>query len=96
MFKRTLIAALPLAFAGVVVFACGVAPVFPGLLSWVVARVPAAERIRGTVIPAGRADVIVAGAAVILAALDHYGLDALTVSNRGVRFGLLFEHARLT
>ncbi|MCB9650121.1 MAG: Ppx/GppA family phosphatase [Deltaproteobacteria bacterium] len=60
-------------------------------------RVPAAERIRGTVIPAGRADVIVAGAAVILAALDHYGLDGLTVSNRGVRFGLLFEHAaRLT
>lgn len=34
----------PVLFAGVVVFACGVAPVFPGLLSWVVARVPAAQR----------------------------------------------------
>jgi exopolyphosphatase/guanosine-5'-triphosphate,3'-diphosphate pyrophosphatase len=56
-------------------------------------QVPAAERVRGTVIPPGRADVIVAGAAIILAALEHYGLDALTVSNRGVRFGLLFELA---
>ena len=56
-------------------------------------RKPAAERVLGTVIPPGRADVIVAGAAIILAALDHYGLDALTVSNRGVRFGLLFELA---
>lgn len=31
-------------YAGVVVFACGVAPIFPGLLAWVVARVPAGER----------------------------------------------------
>ncbi|MFN0029490.1 MAG: MFS transporter [Acidimicrobiales bacterium] len=31
-------------FVGIAVFACGVAPIFPGLLSWVVARVPAAER----------------------------------------------------
>lgn len=31
-------------FVGVVVFACGVAPVFPGLLAWVVMRVPASER----------------------------------------------------
>lgn len=34
----------PVLYAGVVVFACGVAPIFPGLLAWVVARVPAGER----------------------------------------------------
>ena len=34
----------PVLFAGIAVFACGIAPIFPGLLSWVVARVPAHER----------------------------------------------------
>lgn len=53
----------------------------------------AAERLRGSVIPKGRADVIVAGTAITLAALDRYGLDRMVVSNRGVRFGVLFELA---
>lgn len=36
----------------------------------------------------GRADVIVAGAAIVLAALDAAGADELVVSDRGVRWGL--------
>lgn len=53
-----------------------------------------AQRIRGSVIPEGRADVIVAGTAITLAVMAHYGLDEMIVSNRGVRFGLLFEMAQ--
>ncbi len=52
------------------------------------------ERIRASVIPEGRADVIVAGTAITLAVMAHYGLDEMIVSNRGVRFGLLFEMAQ--
>jgi exopolyphosphatase/guanosine-5'-triphosphate,3'-diphosphate pyrophosphatase len=52
---------------------------------------PAKARISGSVVPAGRADVIVAGAAIVLATMAHYGVPGMTVSNRGVRFGLLFE-----
>ncbi len=48
------------------------------------------ERLRGSVVPAGRADVIVAGAAIILALMERYG-EPMYVSNRGVRFGLLAE-----
>ncbi len=54
---------------------------------------PAQDRIYGSVIPKGRADVIVAGAAIVLATMKHYGVQGMTVSNRGVRFGLLFEMA---
>ncbi len=50
------------------------------------------ERLFGSVIPEGRADIIVAGASIVLAVLDHYGVDRLKVSNQGVRFGLLHEH----
>jgi len=42
------------------------------------------------VVPEGRADVIVAGAAIILALMERYG-EPMYVSNRGVRFGLLAE-----
>ncbi len=38
-----------------------------------------------------RADVIVAGAAVVAAAMDVAGFDRLTVSDRGVRWGLLYD-----
>jgi MFS family permease len=33
-----------LLYGGVVLFALGVAPIYPGMLSWVVARAPAVER----------------------------------------------------
>ncbi len=49
------------------------------------------ERIRGTVIPPGRADVIVQGALIVLAVMARYQKDQLIVSNRGVRYGLLEE-----
>jgi exopolyphosphatase/guanosine-5'-triphosphate,3'-diphosphate pyrophosphatase len=38
-----------------------------------------------------RADVIVAGAVLVAAAMDLGGFDALTVSDRGVRWGLLHD-----
>ena len=52
---------------------------------------PAAARRRGTVIGAGRADVIVAGATILLATCDHYQKTGLRVTSHGVRFGLLAE-----
>lgn len=48
-----------------------------------------AQRIRGTVVPPGRADVIVAGTAIVLEVLEHYGMDRMRVTDQGVRFGLL-------
>ena len=59
----------------------------------VLAAIPAQERQRGTVLPAGRADVIVAGATVLLGILDHYRCLRMRVTHRGVRFGLLSEMA---
>lgn len=55
------------------------------------AKKTTAERIRGTVLPKGRADVIVAGAHLILALMERYGKDEMYASNRGVRYGLLAE-----
>ncbi|MCK6544893.1 Ppx/GppA family phosphatase [Myxococcota bacterium] len=56
-------------------------------------RKTAKARIRGTVIPEGRADVIVAGAAIAAAIAERYGVDGMLASNRGVRYGLLYELA---
>ncbi len=57
------------------------------------AAMKASDRRRGTLIPEGRADVIVAGTAIVLGLCDHYGRPHIRVSNRGVRFGLLAEMA---
>ncbi len=38
-----------------------------------------------------RADVIVAGCAIVTAAMRALGFDRLTVSDRGVRWGLLYD-----
>jgi exopolyphosphatase/guanosine-5'-triphosphate,3'-diphosphate pyrophosphatase len=38
-----------------------------------------------------RADVIVAGATVLVGLLDHYGCASVTVSDRGLRYGVLME-----
>lgn len=48
-----------------------------------------AQRLRGSVIPEGRADVIVASAALLLQILAHCGRDSLFVSRFGLRMGLL-------
>ncbi|HLT38877.1 MAG TPA: Ppx/GppA family phosphatase, partial [Enhygromyxa sp.] len=37
----------------------------------------------------GRADVVVAGVAILLAALEHCGADTLIVRDRGLRYALL-------
>jgi exopolyphosphatase/guanosine-5'-triphosphate,3'-diphosphate pyrophosphatase len=51
----------------------------------------AEDRCLGDVIPPRRADVIVAGAALIVEVLTHYRRIYFTVSGQGVRHGLLTE-----
>ncbi|MBX3229775.1 MAG: Ppx/GppA family phosphatase [Labilithrix sp.] len=58
------------------------------------ARVPLAERARLPGLEPKRADVIVAGGLVALAYLEHAGADAVTISDRGVRWGLAEELVR--
>ena len=57
------------------------------------AALPAADRRRGSVIPEGRADVIVASATIVSAVCDHYRAPSLRVTHRGVRYGILAEMA---
>lgn len=45
-------------------------------------------------IPAGRADVILIGVIILLKTLQALGLSQLTVSTRGVRYGVALEMAR--
>lgn len=52
------------------------------------ARLPLAERSLLPGLEPKRADVIVAGSLVALAYLEHVGATAVTVSDRGVRWGL--------
>mgnify|MGYP000238491776 CR=1 FL=1 len=40
-------------------------------------------------LPAGRADVVVAGLSILLVALDHCGAETLVVRDRGLRYALL-------
>jgi exopolyphosphatase/guanosine-5'-triphosphate,3'-diphosphate pyrophosphatase len=53
------------------------------------------ERIALPGLEAGRADIIVAGAAVLAGILGVLGSTELTVSTRGLRYGLLLERQRL-
>jgi len=55
------------------------------------AALPTEERARLPGMEPKRADVIVAGAVLVVAALELGGFDALTVSDRGVRWGLLHD-----
>lgn len=50
-----------------------------------------AERARLPGIPAARAEVIVAGAAILEGYMSYAGLASLRVSDRGLRFGLLAD-----
>jgi exopolyphosphatase/guanosine-5'-triphosphate,3'-diphosphate pyrophosphatase len=47
------------------------------------------ERVRGTAIPPGRADVVVTGALILLRVLHRYRRSALKLSGRGLRHALL-------
>jgi exopolyphosphatase / guanosine-5'-triphosphate,3'-diphosphate pyrophosphatase len=52
------------------------------------AGVPLDQRMRAC-LPRGRADVIVAGITILLAAMSHCGADTLVVRDRGLRYALL-------
>jgi len=52
-----------------------------------------AERARLPGMEPKRADVIVAGCAIVLEAMRATGFERLTVSDRGVRWGLLYDRA---
>jgi exopolyphosphatase/guanosine-5'-triphosphate,3'-diphosphate pyrophosphatase len=54
-------------------------------------RLPAAERAGIPGLQAGRAEVILAGACIVKTVLTKLGADSLTVSDRGLRHGLLVE-----
>lgn len=43
-------------------------------------------------LPPGRADVIIPGIAICLAAMDHFGFQSVGVSEFGLREGILIEH----
>lgn len=49
------------------------------------------QRSRLPCLEPGRADVIIPGIAICLAALDRLGFDSLLVSDRGLREGILWE-----
>jgi exopolyphosphatase/guanosine-5'-triphosphate,3'-diphosphate pyrophosphatase len=60
------------------------------LLSWLGA-LHVAERARLPCLEPGRADLIIPGIAVVLAVLAGLGLDELTVSDSGLREGILLD-----
>lgn len=47
------------------------------------------ERLRLPMLPAGRADVIVAGVTILLVAMEHCGARTLVVRDRGLRYALV-------
>jgi exopolyphosphatase/guanosine-5'-triphosphate,3'-diphosphate pyrophosphatase len=55
------------------------------------AKLTVPERARLPGMEPKRADVIVAGAVVVAEAMRRSGIDPLTVSDRGVRWGLLYD-----
>ena len=65
-----------------------------GAVAGLVARLAAlslAERAALPCLEPGRADLIVPGGAICLEVLDRLGFDALVVSDRGLREGILYE-----
>ncbi|MCA9716462.1 MAG: Ppx/GppA family phosphatase [Myxococcales bacterium] len=48
-----------------------------------------AERVRTPCLPEGRADVIVAGVAILVAAMEHCGASTLVCRDRGLRYALI-------
>ena len=55
------------------------------------AALPVAERAGLPGMEPKRADVIVGGCAIVMEAMRALGFERLTVSDRGVRWGLLYE-----
>lgn len=53
---------------------------------------PVAQRATLPCLPPGRADVIIPGAAICLAVMDHFQIASVIVSEFGLREGILVEH----
>ncbi len=56
------------------------------------AALKASARAALPCLPPGRADVIVPGTAICLAAMDHFGFRSVIVSDFGLREGILIQH----
>lgn len=54
---------------------------------------PLAERRKVPGLPGNRADVIIMGVAIYEAVMQHFHIDALHISTRGLRFGALLDSA---
>lgn len=54
---------------------------------------PLAERKKIPGLPGNRADVIIMGVAIYEAVMQHFHIDALHISTRGLRFGALLDSA---
>ena len=52
---------------------------------------PQVERLKLPGLPEGRADVLFAGATILEHVLERYGVNEVTVSDQGVRWGLLWR-----
>jgi exopolyphosphatase / guanosine-5'-triphosphate,3'-diphosphate pyrophosphatase len=57
-------------------------------------RLPAADIRRLSNVLEGRADVITAGTLILRMVMDRFKFDAMTVSDRGLRYGLLLREQR--
>lgn len=55
-------------------------------------RLPLEERRRVAGMDPGRADIILGGAAILLTLMELFGADRLTVSERGLREGILLDY----
>ncbi len=55
-------------------------------------RMPLEERRKVPGMDANRADIILGGAAIVLTLLEAFGADRMTLSERGLRDGILLDH----
>lgn len=55
-------------------------------------RLTLEERRKIPGMDAGRAEIIIGGAAILLTLMEQFGADRLTVSDRGLRDGILLDH----
>jgi exopolyphosphatase/guanosine-5'-triphosphate,3'-diphosphate pyrophosphatase len=58
------------------------------------ASMSVSERAELPGMESGRADIIVAGIAILLSLMRRFNLSKMTVSSRGLRYGVIFEEAK--
>jgi len=54
-------------------------------------ELPLKERCKIPCLPTGRADVIIAGSYILKTVLDYFELDHFWISDRGLRYGILYD-----